>query len=95
MSAHKHLTAFCTSQDISCVINLWNEIDEMTTVATSECVCVGVKPRANKEGGKSEKEKEKEKEIEERGALWMLHILCGIHIIIIWASTDSGIFTAK
>ncbi len=54
----------------------------------------GVKPRANKEGGKSEKEKEKEKEIEERGALWMLHILCGIHIII-WASTDSGIFTAK
>lgn len=67
--------AFSTSQDISCVISLWNVIDEMTTVTASESVCVGVKPRANKEGGKSEKEKDRE----ERAALWMLHIFCGSH----------------
>lgn len=37
----------------------------MMTVTGSECVCGGVKPRANKEGGKNSKEKERE----ERDAL--------------------------
>lgn len=58
LDVHKHITVFSTSQDISCTISQSNVIDEMTTVAASECVCVGV--RANKEGGKSEKEKKRE-----------------------------------
>jgi len=45
----------------------------MTTVTASECVCVGVKPRANKEGGKSEKERERERG--ERCTVNVAHIL--------------------
>lgn len=73
MHAHKHYSLRYISRYF--LRYMWNVIDEMTTVTASECVCVGVKLRANKEGGKSEKEKDRE----ERAALWMLHIFCGSH----------------